>query len=270
MSSNPLTPLSSGLVGLCRRLFGPAASELGEFLADRVRSYRSNNLRAIITEAEKRLSNQEIGELPLRFSIPFFERSSLADEPELVEKWANLLCSAAIDFTPEHVAFVDILARLTPSEARLLDRLVPAKLETEHTSDLPEHYIFKLQTDGAKSVMPLMGAIISKVSFNDGELSDEGKSIVETVVNADWPNMIVEQIRARDIDIDSHREWFSSNKTLSEIAIAVDLLQSVGLIQRLEQHETTKEVSVTAVTIVATSLGFKFANSCRATTQVSQ
>lgn len=124
MPDNPLTPISSGGVGFLRRLFGPAASELGEVLADRVRAYRAKNLQRILTKAEKKLEGRLIEELPLRFSIPLLEKASLEDDDALVEMWANLLADAGKEIREEHYLMQKVLSSITPGAAELLDYIV--------------------------------------------------------------------------------------------------------------------------------------------------
>jgi hypothetical protein len=124
VKENPLTPFSQGTVGLLRRLFGPAASELGEALADRVRIYRAKNLKRIIESAEAKLGNEKVEELPLRFSIPLIEKASQEDDAVLSEMWANLLASAAKEVRDDHYLMLRVLSALTPTSVELLDYIV--------------------------------------------------------------------------------------------------------------------------------------------------
>ncbi|MEM7664750.1 MAG: Abi-alpha family protein [Pseudomonadota bacterium] len=258
-----LEPFSQGTVGLLRRLFGPAASEIGETFADKVRSYRRKNLTTVLEKAEKKIGESDLEELPLRFSIPFAEKASLIEEDSLAEKWANLLASAATNFSDEHVSFINILARLSPSEAKLLDRLVPPELTSDGSGELPDHVVFKRQNDGAKDVIPGFAGIISKVSFSNGELSEEGRRIADFFVNRDLGNIIIEMMQAQPLDVEDHSGWIVFNKSVSDLLVSIDLLQAEGLVERSELYRTTSEVSVSASVISATALGWMFASSCR-------
>lgn len=258
-----LEPFSQGTVGLLRRLFGPAASEIGEVFADKVRAYRRDNFAKVLGKAEQKIGDEELEALPLRFSIPFAEKASLVEDDSLAEKWANLLASAATNFSDEHVAFINILARLSPSEAKLLDRLVPPTLIPGTESKLPDHVVFKRQTDGAKDVIPGIGGILSKISFKDGKLSEEGRRIADLVVNKDFGSLVVESMRAQPMDIEDHSDWIVFNKSIDEYLVSIDLLQAEGLVERTELFRATSEVSVKVSVISATALGWMFANACR-------
>lgn len=124
MSENPLTPLSQGSVGVIRRILGPAATELGEMLADRVKQYRSNNIRRVIEKTGNQIQEQDVLELPLRFSIPLLEKASLEDDEMLSNMWSNLLADAAKEIDDQHYLISKILADLTPNAALLLESLV--------------------------------------------------------------------------------------------------------------------------------------------------
>lgn len=262
MAENPLTPFSAGTVGFFRRLFGPAATELGEILADKVRSYRAKNLEKVLEAAKVRIGNEDAQELPLRFSIPFFEKASLDDDVELIERWANLLASATLDYKPEKLAFIDILARLSPAEAKLLENMVPHQIETDSPSDVPEYAIFTWQTAGKKDVVSQLGGIVSKTSFEDGKLTQEGRNIAKKIIDMDL-GLIIESISARPLDIDDRGEWFESRSNIEKDLIQFDILISAGLAARSNLFQATKEVSVTASVVAATALGFEFVKACR-------
>lgn len=263
MTKGVIAPFSAGAVGFLRRLFGPAASEIGEVFADKVRAYRSKNLQTVLLRAEEKVGSSEFQSLPLRFSIPFAERASLVDDEELTEMWANLLASAATDYAAEHISFINILSRLSASEARLLERLVPDKLETEVSSDTPEFAIFKSQNDGAREVIPFVAAVISRVALTKNGLSEEGKKIAGIIVNREMSNVIVESITAQANDIDDKREWMVFNKEIKNHLVSIDLLQAEGLAVRLVSHRSTPEMSISATTITATALGWMFVKACR-------
>lgn len=262
MAENPLTPFSTGAVGFFRRLFGPAATELGEILADKVRAYRAKNLEKVLETAQARIGALATQELPLRFSIPFFEKASLDDDTDLIERWANLLVSATLEYKPENLAFIDILARLSPTEAKILEAMVPQEIETEAESPGPEYATFTWHMVGRREAVSQIGGVLSKVSFRDGKLSADGRAIIEAVVNMDL-GMIIESIAARAIDIDDHSEWFQARDGLDNDMISLDILISTGLAARTTLFQATRDVSVTASVVAATALGFEFVKACR-------
>jgi hypothetical protein len=154
MSENPLTPFSQGSIGFLRRLFGPATTEIGEALADKVRAYRSKNLQKVLDKAEKLISSDPVEELPLRFSIPLIEHASREDDKRIQNIWANLLRSASEGITDNHYLMLRILSDLTPNSVDLLNKIVGKFFEREewyeelewHESWLRDRELYCLKT----------------------------------------------------------------------------------------------------------------------------
>ena len=107
---------------LVLRLFGPAADAAGERLADWINPIRSKNFDRIMQEVLRRLreSHMEPRPVELKILVPILQHSSLETDDELVSKWAGLLASAAAG-VPIHPSYPNIIAELTPGEARLLN-----------------------------------------------------------------------------------------------------------------------------------------------------
>jgi hypothetical protein len=63
--------------------------------------------------------------LPNKFIVPFLEKASL-EEPDspLITLWANLLVSASTNYKSAHLHFLDIIHRMSPEQARILQRMV--------------------------------------------------------------------------------------------------------------------------------------------------
>lgn len=142
-------PFSRGTVGLFRRLFGPASSELGELLADRVRVYRANNMNAVLEPVTQSIPLDEAFELPLRFAIPFIEKASREDNAAIQEMWSNLLKDAASGIEEEHHLILSVLGCLTPRSAALLENIVGNFHEDEHWDgeiDFHENWLLDLKS----------------------------------------------------------------------------------------------------------------------------
>ncbi|MEP1421446.1 MAG: hypothetical protein ABJK59_06720 [Erythrobacter sp.] len=260
-----LEPFSQGSVGLLRRLFGPAATEIGEAFADKVRSYRKANFSAVLAKAEEKIGSAEFEELPLRFSIPFAEKASLSDDDSLTDMWATLLASAATSFEPEHISFVNILARLSPAEAKLLSSLVPTDDPSlpKIKSVAPKFAIFRGRTDGGKDAIADSIAQIARDNMQPDGLSDQGKVAAERIVGGEFSNLVVEWISLRKATTGFSPAWTASNAELIEKYVSIDLLQAEGLVTRslLQRSSVSFEVSTTIVS--ATALGWMFVQSCR-------
>ena len=85
--------------GFARRLFGPAAAELGEIGGDWARYWRLRNLLAIQGRLERILQSKGIGHndlrhLSLSVGLPMLERASYQDDSFLQERWANLMAAS--------------------------------------------------------------------------------------------------------------------------------------------------------------------------------
>ena len=135
----PNTPMSGDLVGLgkiaeaaergtrefrelVRDLLSPAANELGEYFADKIRLYRARAAMKAAQFAKRQVdaSGLESHPLTVKQIVLFLEGASLEEDDYLISRWAGLISSAA---TMGNVlpAFADILRQLTPEEARMVD-----------------------------------------------------------------------------------------------------------------------------------------------------
>lgn len=107
---------------LVRDLLKPAAHELGECFADRIRLYREKAAMTALQEAMTQIKASGLDKKPLSVKdvVLLLEGASLEEDDYLVSKWAGLISSAATtgDTLP---AFSDILRQLTPEEVRMLD-----------------------------------------------------------------------------------------------------------------------------------------------------
>lgn len=107
---------------LVRDFLGPAAAEVGQYLADKVRIYRFNAVLRALRKAKEKIASSGVDAHPidLKRLIPMLEGASLEEDEDLVSRWAGLIASTAThgDTIP---AFADILKQLSPEEARMLD-----------------------------------------------------------------------------------------------------------------------------------------------------
>jgi hypothetical protein len=125
--------LSKPLQDFLTKLLGPAASEAGELLADRVRYLRWKNTLHILEQSKQELDKRKltVQNIPLKTLFPILEGASLeSDDENLQTKWSNLLVSAASG-NSTHPSYPKILSELTSAEAKLLDYLYSQYLELE-------------------------------------------------------------------------------------------------------------------------------------------
>ena len=110
--------------------FSPASEILGA-LGDGVRLARVE-IAARITRRAKNIADENglvLTAPPLKFLVPFFERSSIEDEGEagIEEMWANLLFSASRKYSTISSSYVGILSSLCRDEALLLRHMFSAE-----------------------------------------------------------------------------------------------------------------------------------------------
>jgi hypothetical protein len=129
--------LSKPLQDFLTKLLGPAASEAGELIADRVRYLRWKNTLHILQQSKQELDKRKltVQNIPLKTLLPILEGASLeSDDENLKTKWSNLLVSAASG-NSTHPSYAKILSEITASEAKLLDYLYVLELELKTQRD---------------------------------------------------------------------------------------------------------------------------------------
>ena len=123
--------ISQPLQDFLGKILGPAASEAGEILADRVKYARWKNSLNLIEQAQKEIEKRGIDpqKIPLKTLVPILEGASLeSDDENWQTKWSNLLISAASGHST-HPSYPKILSEIAQLEAKILDYLY--ELESE-------------------------------------------------------------------------------------------------------------------------------------------
>lgn len=131
---------------MLKTLFGPSFEEFGGMIGDQVRLRRFNNQIKIFTKAQERLRQSKIDpqKVSLKILSPLIEYSSLEEEENLQDKWANLI--AHILGGNKEVVFqqncITILNRLSAEEASLLEKLhdIMLKMRTNRYKSSVEAY----------------------------------------------------------------------------------------------------------------------------------
>ena len=117
-----------GAAAFLSRICLPAAEEFGLLLRDRVSAWRATHATAITNKAQamvKAEGQSEPVQAHPRIVAGVIELGSWAESEEVQQMWAGLLASAC---TPEgrddsNLMFVDLLSKLTVSQARLFDHV---------------------------------------------------------------------------------------------------------------------------------------------------
>lgn len=114
----------------------PPLKEVGLLIADKVRYWRYKNQLNIVLKAramheEKGISPRHI---PIKVLASLLDYSSLEEDPDLQNMWANLLANS-LDPSFEasyHAIFVSLLNELTPQDVRILDSLVALSTDDKY------------------------------------------------------------------------------------------------------------------------------------------
>ena len=112
-----------GAAAFLGRVCLPAAEELGLLLRDKVSAWRSTNAAAILNSAERKLEADIDGRLNIhpRLVYSALDHGSWSDDQLLHEMWGGILAaSAAEDPNDGNLTYVNVLAQMTASQARLL------------------------------------------------------------------------------------------------------------------------------------------------------
>lgn len=108
------------------KLLGPAVSEVGLLLADKVRVYRLTNQIKIFSKVKEKVekNNLTLKQVSLRALVPLLEYSSLDDDETMQEKWINLTVNF-IDANEKYESSIYpyLLNQLSSIEIQTLDKM---------------------------------------------------------------------------------------------------------------------------------------------------
>lgn len=127
-----LTPIVAESVvkkseSLLSKLFGPALSQLGENLADKIKYRRFKNQAEIFAKASQFLADKGIDAKPiaLKHLVTLIDLSSLEEDPKIQDKWSAIIANLASFDSLEifNQQCVSLLNSLSPEEIKVLDYL---------------------------------------------------------------------------------------------------------------------------------------------------
>jgi len=126
-----LTEEASAEVGaFIGTVFGSASIEADRLIGDRVGWWRWKQSIKLAKKAKALLDKEGLAaqEVPLRTSVPLMEQASLAEEQDLVDRWAALLANAASRTVDVPPSFANVLAEIESTAARLLDCIFASQM----------------------------------------------------------------------------------------------------------------------------------------------
>ncbi|EKE15901.1 MAG: hypothetical protein ACD_11C00078G0002 [uncultured bacterium] len=94
-------------------------------LSDQVKLWRWSNQISIIKKAQAKIETSGLTkkQIPLKVLVPIIQNSSLEQEENMQDKWANMLANAVtgnVEVSPNYAA---ILNELSPIEVAILDKI---------------------------------------------------------------------------------------------------------------------------------------------------
>jgi hypothetical protein len=114
-------------------LIGPSADAAGAWVRDRIALIMGRNVEAVADRARRMVedSGTPTEEVPLKQLIPILQGAALEEDASLQDRWAALLANAATasGYSELSAVFAEILCRLRPIDAQILDILVDAGVQ---------------------------------------------------------------------------------------------------------------------------------------------
>jgi len=126
--------------------------ELGDWGSEKIRYYRYESARKTIERAHEISQKKGLKpkQLPIKFLYPFFEKSSLEDpkDAEMHDLWANLLAVSADKFVNSDIYLIDLISKLTSSEAVVMQIIWSAnKNELSYSNSVGNYYMHRTIID---------------------------------------------------------------------------------------------------------------------------
>lgn len=106
----------------------PAAEEFGLLLRDKVAAFRKKNLESIANKSRETIEHQKLeptGDANPLLLRQIIEDASWTEDPSIQSMWAGLLAVASSKraVADDSLVYTDTLKRLTPFQARLINRI---------------------------------------------------------------------------------------------------------------------------------------------------
>jgi hypothetical protein len=191
-----------------------------------LRLQREDVLLEIVSRAKERIdaSQKASRPLPNKFLVPFLEQASLEDpDGVLVDMWASLLESAAIDYDSHHIHFVSIMSQLSPKQGHLLQQLVGTDSRNEFDAAMVNIQVFYQSHQVREEVVTIVDDLAEKT---DGafieKLSNAFRSHCIKAIHIHVENNGTELLHAVNVEYRPENE------------VDYSILQAVGLIRRVD------------------------------------
>lgn len=109
------------------KLIGPTVEEIGLLISDNIKFLRFKNQVRILLKAKTYVEarNLKVKEIPIKILVPLLENSSLEENEELQDKWANMLTNMVdSELNLQNQIFPYLLSQISIQEYNGLKKLV--------------------------------------------------------------------------------------------------------------------------------------------------
>lgn len=225
---------------------------------DQLRLQREDILAEIISRARERIGSLEKVDKPIpnKFIVPFLEHASLeGQDSSLIDMWANLLASAAQNFSSYHTHFVSIISQLSAKQGEILKSIIGTESAYEcelardniishfqgrHIRQLVEHTASELNTQTDKVFFIAIERLFDQAGIEVVRISIENRE------TRDYFDITPEyQVYTDDDEVD------------------YSILEAVGLIRYVDTEFFDAKIWAISVAYYhLTDLGFHFSLAC--------
>jgi Abortive infection alpha len=265
---------------------GGSAKEISGYLADNIRFLRWKNAVRILERAEEFCARKNLSKksIPIKFIVPFLEAASLEEETKnntISDMWAALLANAVTSYQARHAVYVDVLKKLSSSDATYLrslhKRLVKSDLHTDEGFDPDLWNVLDKQEikENFQEAFQLRGKAILDRYRDEGFLGNEEHDTALIRECAEISTGRADFVPlAFDIGYFTEGEWTNGHSSPFEISTGslecVSTLHTLGIFEKFEcvaWYPRPRETGIWAVRATAsfaliTSMGFDFLRSC--------
>jgi hypothetical protein len=225
---------------------------------DQLRLQREDILAEIISRARERIGSLENVDKPIpnKFIVPFLEHASLeGQDSSLIDMWANLLASAAQNFSSYHSHFVSIISQLSAKQGEILKSIIGT--ESAYECEVAKDNI----------ITHFQGRHIRQsIEQTASELTEQTDKAFFTAIERLFDRAGVEVVGISVENIET-RAFFSITPEYQVYAdddeVDYSILEAVGLIRRVDtEFFDVENWAISVVYYHLTDLGFHFSLAC--------
>ncbi len=291
-------PISTGVavfgVGAGAWLLDKVLGRSAEAIGDALRVYVSDRVSKIFSRAAEIADSSptvNVEPLPPAFLLKFFQESSFSeDHDSITEMWANILVNTDGALSSRLSFFSSILSRLGHREVILLEKFFigdetlkkDAVDFSRSTGAERASFGWTLCNEIANGreqisvpVSEYLDTFTEKFEANSNLGADCYRSMAWNIRNIVCSTMVIESVRLRthlDFHFDEHDygiqsrngsiEITSMDSELLELAVSLDILKSLGILEKSKVEVANASVNAEVTVYMPTPMGIEFMFAC--------